>query len=156
MNKKQALAIRQLSKLLPYSVEIVKHGVFIPGSEVETKDIHAAKEAGVIIQGNKNYIQKKRKVVEIKHYRRLKRMYAQHGTKGIQMYILELDKHNQRMNEMFKDLQGMKKYERITEELIEIAKGSAKGFWKSLIFFLTALFGAFFMNEEIEESEYEE
>lgn len=156
MKKKHALAIKQLSKLLPYSVEIVKHGVFIPGSQIETKDVHAAKEAGLIIQGDKNYIHKKLKVVEINHYRRLKRMYAQHGTKGIQMYILELDKHNQKMNEMFQDLQGMKKYERITKELIEIAKGSAKGFWKSLIFFLTALFGAFFLNEEIEESEHEE
>lgn len=134
MKKSQLKGLKQLAEQLPKSVEIQVYSELKKGYEMTIEEIERAK---IPIEAEEYYKKSgSQRLVEIHHYDRLKKAYARNREKGLVDYIEWLDKHNLRMNELFEKLE----LQRVSDEIMEVAKKGEKGFWANLRNLLNFLF----------------
>ena len=146
MKKKKAKALKQLAIALP--------DAFIRRPHTETGflwELHRLVDDGQKIEGlpvlteeNKDSVRSitYQATEKLDHYRRLKKVYQEKGTKGIQEYIVWLNLHNKRWAEKMEGI------EQVEPGLLEIAKMNVSSFWKSLIVFLFSFMATFMKKEE--------
>lgn len=137
MKKKQIKALKQLSEQLPESVTLERYSTIVKGCELTQEQIDSAK---IPIEVDKEYLQKGNyRVVPINHLNRLKSAYSRNKEQGLVDYIMWVDRNNKRMNEIFKN----SNLNEVSEEIMNIAKKGANGFWNNLINFLLAFIAIF-------------
>lgn len=150
MNKKITKALRSVGSQLGISYEMNKYPEFKTGAEFQK--LGADFEDGMVVVPDAMYKKYRYFIVQIKHYRRLKRAYTKKGAKGVQDYILWLHGHNERMKPIFEEMklnrELMDKMKGVDKGLLEIARGKASNFWSALITFLYSFMFAFGTKEE--------
>jgi hypothetical protein len=149
MNKRRTKTMRNLSKMLNRngdSYDIIGYTERVTGSEMIREG--SKFEEGIVVDLNAVYLRKRKIIVKIDHYKKLKKAYSKDGIKGIQDYIIWLNQHNINMNKKFKEMQLEQRSAEVDKKLLSIAKGKATAFWSSLIQFLFSFFAVFGSEKE--------
>jgi hypothetical protein len=144
MKKPKLKALKALADKLPESYEIVRYYSLKQGKEITFDEIVKLRSEGSELEINEDawYRENKSKFQQINHFNRLKKAYSRSKEIGLVEYIKWLNSHNTKMNEVFKELQ----LKQVDENILEIAKKGAKGFWSNLINFLLSFLIAFKKN----------
>lgn len=151
MNKQRSKALKQLAEMLPPA--------YITRPHTETgrlSELYRLKDEGhqftnelppLTEENADQMFSIKYEAMEVlNHHKRLKRVWKQKGTKGIQEYLVWLKNHNEQFAKRMKDME----IEQLDPKLFEIAKMKVGSFWKSLIAFLVS-FALFFKTDKTEE-----
>lgn len=148
MKKARVKALKQLADMLPPA--------YITRPHTETGklfELWKLKEQGHNITGlpelteenSDKMFQIKYEATEIlNHHKRLKRVWKQKGTEGVQEYLKWLKQHNEYWAKKMTDL----KIEQLDPKLYEIAQMKVNSFWKALITFLVSFFTIFQQQKE--------
>lgn len=136
MKKEKIKALKKLSEMLPKAITLVTESHVALGHQLPEQVLATAT---IPIEAEKSYVYKNKKVVEVNHLNRLKKAFARNKEKGLIDYIEWVDRNNQRMNELFKEM----KLTEVSDELKQVAKRGEKGFWSNLISFLFSFYSIF-------------
>jgi len=136
MKKEKIKALKKLSEMLPQSITLVTESHVALGYQLPEQVLATAT---IPIEAEKQYVYKNKKVVEVNHLNRLKKAFARNKEQGLIDYIEWVDRNNQRMNELFEE----SKLKEVSQELKEVAKRGANGFWSNLISFLFSFYSIF-------------
>lgn len=136
MKKEKIKALKKLSEMLPKAITLVTESHVALGCQLPEQVLATA---SIPIEAEKSYVYKNKKVVEVNHLNRLKKAFARNKEKGLIDYIEWVDRNNQRMNELFKEM----KLNEVSDELKQVAKRGEKGFWSNLISFLFSFYSIF-------------
>lgn len=110
MKKSQTKALKHLANKLPQSFELI-----VVGSLVSGKLINEANKNEELNSG-KFYRHRKRSLVPIDHFSRLKKAYARYKEQGIIDYIQWVNENNKRLNKLSDEL----KLEEVSEDVMDI------------------------------------
>lgn len=135
--KQYKLAIQNLATRLPKSYELRKTGVISMNKDLPLKMQSKIDTDDTWFKVFKN------KFEEINHINRLESAYKRNKEQGIVDYIYWLNNNNKNLNAKYEQL----KLESASDDLLDIAKKGAKGFWKNLLDFLFA-FLKIFLNKD--------
>lgn len=143
MKKNQLKALKQLASKLPASKELQKYSIAIQGYEINPDEYDPAVTP---IEAEAWYRQPGHfRLVEIDHYKRLKKAFARNKEQGLVDYINWVDANNKKVNEIFENLE----MERVSAELMEVARKGKNGFWSNLINFLMAFIAIFNPSKKV-------
>jgi hypothetical protein len=144
MKKNQIKGLKKLATQLPLTKEIQRYSEIKQGYEFSMEEIE---KSGIPIEAEKMYVQKgKYRLVDVCHINRLKKAFARNKEKGIIDYIEWVDRNNKRLNELFEKV----RYERVSKEIMAVAKKGEKSFWSNLLNFLFAFITVFKKKESID------
>jgi len=144
MKKQQIKALKRLAFQLPQSKEIQRYSEIKQGYEFSMEEIEKSE---IPIEAEKLYVQKGRyRIVPINHFNRLKKAFARNKEKGIIDYIEWVDRNNKKLNEIFEKAG----YERVSKEIMAVAKKGEKSFWNNLLNFLFAFITVFKKKESLD------
>lgn len=134
LDKVKKKAIEHLSKRLPISYEHRKVGIAVNSMEY---DLDTRRKYN--LKDNEFYKAFRNKFIEINHISRMERAYKKYGEQGIIDYIYWLNNNNKSLKEKYEKL----KLDSVSQDVLDIAKQGAKGFWKNLLDFLFAFLKVF-------------
>ena len=131
--KQYKLAIQNLANRLPKSYELRKIGFISMNKDLPLKMQSKKDTDDTWFKVFKN------KFEEINHINRLQSAYKRNKEQGIVDYIYWLNNNNKNLNAKYEQL----KLESVSDDLLDIAKKGAKGFWRNLLDFLFAFLKIF-------------
>jgi len=140
LKKKQKKGLLELSKQLPESMELIMYGETIRGEDIPEDKIREIDDFSI----ESNYKFKRRVLLPINHHNRLQKAFARDKEQGLVDYIEWVDANNKKLNSLFDDL----KLSEVNQNILEIAKRGAKGFWTNILNFLFAFYHNF-INKKV-------
>lgn len=137
MNKRRSKALKQLAELLPAAYITRNHtesGLLSELYELNEKDKSLDLDLPIMTEDNcEEFFTITYPAMEVlNHHKRLKKGWKEKGTKGIQEYLIWLERHNRNFAKRMSEME----IEQLPEGLLYIAKMKVSSFWKSLMIFL--------------------
>ena len=143
MKKKQHKNLKKLAEQLPVTKKLQKYSIAVQGFEINADEYDPAVTP---IEAEAWYKQGGPfRLVDVEHFNRLKKAYARNKEQGLIDYIEWVDRNNKKVNEMFEEME----MERVSAELMAIAKKGKGNFWSNLINFLFAFIAIFKPDKKV-------
>lgn len=130
MKKKTIKALDLLAQKLPESLVIRKHTITKFGGDLPYEEI---KKINGEYDPRQVYRKKDLFFFRINHLTKLKKAWAKDKQKGIQNYIIWLNRNNRYVNRFVSEQNKLKE---VDSRIMDLTKRSAVGFWKGLLAFL--------------------
>ena len=143
MKKNQLKALKKLAEQLPVTKELQKYSIAVQGFKINADEYDPAVtpiEAEAWYKQGGHF-----RLVDVEHFNRLKKAYARNKEQGLIDYIEWVDRNNKKVNEMFEEME----MERVSAELMAIAKKGKGNFWSNLINFLFAFIAIFKPDKKV-------
>lgn len=134
LNKLQKQGIKQLAERLPDSFELQNKKYVVKGAEFDI-DQRRAHQLG----DDDLYVMKRNALIPINHVNRLENAFKKYKEQGMVDYIHWLNNNNRKLNDIFNTME----YKQVSNDVMDIVKDGAKGFWKNLMEFLFAFLKVF-------------
>lgn len=146
VKKSKIKALRQLSKMLPPSVEYKNHTFYAKATALTSEQLKNVKKHHGIVNPNSYYGGSFKGFIPINHLDRLKKAWNRNQEQGLVDYISWIDINNKKMNEKYEEL----KLQEVDKRIMNIVKKGAGGFWRRIVQFIMAFYYSFLSDKKTE------